>query len=142
MLYCTHVLTKGEQKKNGGRVEFVSSFLRMVLVIYVIYKENIYARCKPVFRLDHTIKIVDAVGEECLQENSAAGLSGTKNETYSYHLREVPTKKEKDFCVWSTRTKHRPVKRWRSRTVCIECEKGLHRECFHQGCVLCRALVY
>jgi hypothetical protein len=86
---------------------------------------------KPVFRIDHTVKIVYTLGEEWLQKKSTAGISGTGNEeTVSYHLRQLPAKKEKDFCVCSTGTKCRPVKSWRSRTVCIKCEKGLYRQCF------------
>jgi len=112
-------------------MEFVSTCLRMVFIIYITYKENICAGCKPVFRIDHTVKIVYTLGEEWLQEKSTAGISGTRNEeTVSYHLRQLPAKKEKDFCVCSTGTKRGPVKSWRSRTVCIKCEKGLHRQCF------------
>lgn len=103
----------------------------MVFIIYITYKENILAECKPVFKIDHAVKIVYTLREEWLQEKSTAGISGTRNEeTVSYHLRQLPTKKEKDFCVCCAGTKRGPVKSWRSRTVCIKCEKGLHRWCF------------
>jgi len=83
-------LQKKNRKKWWG-VEFVSTFLRMVFIIYVTYKENICAKCKPVFRIDHTLKIVYALGAEWLQEKSTAGISGTRNEeTDSYHLRQLP----------------------------------------------------
>lgn len=101
-------------------MEFVSVFLRMVFIIYIPYKENICAECKPVFRINHTLKIVRTLGEGWLEEKSTAGITGTRNEeTVSYHLRQLPAKKENDFCVCSTGTKHGPVKSWRSRTVCI-----------------------
>jgi hypothetical protein len=101
-------------------MEFVSTFFRMIFIIYITYKENIRAECKLVFRIDHKVKIVCTLGEEWLQEKSTAGISGTRNEeTVSYHLRQLPAKKENDFCMCSTGTKRGPVKSWRSRTVCI-----------------------
>ena len=118
-------------------MDFVSTYLRMVFVIYITYKENIRAECKPVLRLDHIGKIVYTLREGWLQENNTAGISGTRNEeAVPYYLRELPAKKEKDFCMCVTRTKCGPVKSWRSRTVCTKCEKGLHRDSFAGGCVL------
>jgi hypothetical protein len=63
----------------------------MVFIIYITYKENICAECKPLFRIDHTVKIVYTLGDEWLQEKSTAGISGTRNEeTVSYYLRQLP----------------------------------------------------
>lgn len=72
-------------------MEIVSTFLRIVFIIYITYKENIHAECKPLFRIYHTVKIVYTMGEEWLKEKSTAGISGTRNEeTVSYHLRQLP----------------------------------------------------
>jgi hypothetical protein len=49
----------------------------MVLNNYIIYKGNIRAGSKPVLRLDHTVTIANALGEEWLQENSATKISCT-----------------------------------------------------------------
>ena len=85
-------------------------------------------------RLDYTIKIVDALSKEWLEEkNCAVGILGTNNdENVTKLIRKLSAKKEKDCCVCSKRTKKGPVKRRRSRTVCVKCEKGLHGECFPQ----------
>jgi hypothetical protein len=53
-------------KNRGGGVAFVSTFLRMVFIICITYKENIHAECKPMFRIDHTAKIVYTLVEEWL----------------------------------------------------------------------------
>jgi hypothetical protein len=85
-------------------------------------------------RLDYTIKIVDTLSKEWLEEkNSGVGILGKKNDENDTKLiRKLPPKKEKDCCVCSKRTKNGPVKWRRSRTVCVKCEKGLHSECFPQ----------
>jgi hypothetical protein len=85
-------------------------------------------------RLDYTIKIVDALSKEWLEEkNSEVGISGTNNDENDTKLiRKLPAQEEKDCCVCSKRTKNGPVKRRRSITVCVKCEKGLQGECFPQ----------
>jgi hypothetical protein len=85
-------------------------------------------------RLDYTIKIVDALSKEWLEEkNSEVGILGTNNDKNDAKLiRKLPAKKEKNCCVCSKRMKNGPFKRRRSRTVCVKCEKGLHGECFPQ----------
>ena len=109
-------------------------FSRMILNSYIIYKQNLSAGCNAMSRLDYTIKIVDALSKEWLEEkNSEVGILGTNNvENDTKLIRKLPAKKEKDCCVCSKRTKNGPVKRRRSRTVCVKCEKGLHGECFPQ----------
>jgi hypothetical protein len=60
---------------------YFNIFSRVVLNSHIIYKENVSAGCNPMSRLGYTIKVVDALSTEWLQEkNSAAGISGTKNE--------------------------------------------------------------
>ena len=83
------------------------------------------------FRLDYTIKTVDALSKEWLEEkNSEVGILRTNNdENETKLIRKLPAKKEKDCCVCSKRTKNGR----RSRTVCVKCEKGLHGECFPQN---------
>ena len=109
-------------------------FSRMILNNYIIYKQNLSAGCNAISRSDYTIKIIDALSKEWLEEKYyAVGILGTtmtKNDTK--FIRKLPAKKEKDCCVCSKRTKNGPVKRRRSRTVCVKCEKGLHGECFPQ----------
>jgi hypothetical protein len=96
-------------------------FSIMVLNSYITYKENIPAACKPMSKLDYTIKIVNSLSKEWLQErNGAAWTSGTKNEeTESKFLRKLPAKKEKDCCVYSKGLKDGPVTRRRPRRVCV-----------------------
>jgi hypothetical protein len=101
-------------------------FSRMILNSYIIYKQNLSARCNTISRLDYTIKIVDALSEKWLEEkNSGVGILGTKNDEKGIKLiRKLPAKKEKDCCVCSKRTKNGPVKRQRSGTVC-EVREGI-----------------
>jgi hypothetical protein len=68
---------------------------------------------------------------------SATGPHGRKvlfsrPENNTKLIRKLPAKGEKDCCVCSKRTKNGPLKRRRSRIVCVKCEKGLHGECFQQ----------
>jgi hypothetical protein len=101
---------------------------------WAIYKQNLSAGCNTMSRLDYTIKIVDELSKEWLEEkNSEVGILGTNNdESDTKLIRKLPAKKEQDCCVCNKRTKNGPVKRRRSRTVCGKCEKGLHGECFPQ----------
>ena len=77
-------------------------------------------------RLDYTIKIVDALSKEWLEEkNSEVGILGTNNDENDTKLiRKLPAKE--DCCVRGKRTKNGPVKRRRSRTVC-EVREGTAR---------------
>ena len=55
-------------------------FSRMILNSYIIYKQNLSAGCNTMSRLDFTIKIVDALSKEWLEEkNSEVGILGTNN---------------------------------------------------------------
>ena len=60
-------------------------------------------RCNTMSRLDYTIKIVDTLSKEWLEEkNSEVGILGTNNVKNDTKLiRKLPAKKEKDCCVCS-----------------------------------------
>jgi hypothetical protein len=49
----------------------------MVLNSYILCKENIPQDTRPMSWLDYMIQITEALADEWLQENYAAGLSGT-----------------------------------------------------------------
>ena len=68
---------------------------------YIIYKQNLSAGCNTMFRLDYTIKTVDALSKEWLEEkNSEVGILRTNNDENDTKLiRKLPAKKDKDCCV-------------------------------------------
>ena len=83
----------------------------MILNSYIIYKQDLSAGCNAMSRLDYTIKIVDALSKEWLEENCAVGILGTNNDENDTKLiRKLPAKKEKDCCVCSKRTRKGQLK--------------------------------
>jgi hypothetical protein len=109
MLYS--YLDERRTVKYWKKVAF-NIFSRMILNSYIIYKQNLSAECNMMSKLDYTIKIVNALSKEWLEEkNSEVGILGTNNDENDTKLiRKMPAKK-KDCCVCSKRTKNGPVKR-------------------------------
>jgi hypothetical protein len=95
MLYS--YLDKRRTVKYWKKIAF-NIFSRMILNSYIIYKQNLSAGCNTMSRLDYTIKIVDALSKEWLEEkNSKVGILGTNNdENYTKLIRKLPAK---DLCV-------------------------------------------
>jgi hypothetical protein len=112
----------------------------MALDSCILYKENIPQDMRPMTWLDYTIKIIEGLVNEWLQDNKyAAGWSGTAGICNTgddcKYVTKLPEKKEKDCCVCNKRTEHGKGKR-SSRTVCAKCNIGL------QQTVLSRAPVF
>jgi hypothetical protein len=82
---------------------------------------------------DFTVRIIKGYGNGWLQKKvHVADLSGTGaasskegSSKYSY-MKTLPGKREKEYCLYSKRTKHGKGRRRRYRTVYAKCNRGLH----------------
>jgi hypothetical protein len=94
----------------------------MVMTSHILYKEDYRGPGKLKYRYNYTVFIIESLGEEWLTVKDDTGADDPRG---PQGLKKFPEKKKSQCLVCSTKER-----RWRTRTLCTRCNKGLHGECF------------
>lgn len=106
-------------------------FARMILNLYIIYKENNTG--KDMSRLQFTLLIIEELSKEWLEQRNAPDpLAGGDHRVVRFGMETLPDKKERNCSVCSPVSLAAGGKRKKSRTICVRCGKGVHPVCFGQ----------
>lgn len=97
-------------------------FHRIMLNSYILYNQN--TSDKPVMS---RLKFIQLVVESLID---ADPTDVQRNRRPRQRLETLPGRKEKDCCVCSTRAAG-GIRR-RSRTICSQCKRGVHRHCLRR----------
>ncbi|XP_026667264.1 piggyBac transposable element-derived protein 4-like isoform X1 [Ceratina calcarata] len=104
-----------------------SIFARMVLNAYILYQHN--REGKLMTRLEFITSIIQSISTEWMAEknmNPESSLGHTSRDSTVPGIRKLPGRREK-VCVVCSRVDGGPVRRL--RTICNNCNKGLHGIC-------------